>query len=295
MRSERIDRGYENWRDCPSRPIDAKMGEPGDWGRLPRNESEFLSRRGNGTLAIERCAETEILYPPEPRAGRRRHARRTAQGSGLRPGVHRPHGDHPLADGRRLVRRADRAARADPDGSGRGRAALRAGDLRGAEGLPARRRRRRPVPPGAPTPAGSASRPRGWRCRSCPRNCSSGRSTSWSRSTATGCPTAATVSLYLRPFMFASEVFLGVRPSAEYLFISSPPGRLLLQGRRQAGDGLGLPEYTRAAPGGTGAAKCGGNYAASLVAAGRGDRARLRPGGLPRRRRAAGGSTSSAG
>src|SRR6516165_5137409 len=49
-------------------------------------------------------------------------------------------------------------------------------------------------------------------------------------------------SLYLRPFMYASEVFLGVKPSSEYLFI------------------------VRASPGGTGAVKCGGNYAASLMA-----------------------------
>ena len=46
-------------------------------------------------------------------------------------------------------------------------------------------------------------------------------------------------------------------------------------------------DYTRAALGGTGTAKCGGNYAASLLPAGPGRRARLRPGGLPRRRGAA--------
>ena len=49
-------------------------------------------------------------------------------------------------------------------------------------------------------------------------------------------------SLYLRPFMFASEVFLGVRPAQEYLYvlIASPVG-VVLHGRGQAGHGLGLP------------------------------------------------------
>jgi branched-chain amino acid aminotransferase len=74
-------------------------------------------------------------------------------------------------------------------------------------------------------------------------------------------------SLYLRPFMFASEVFLGVKPSSEYLFIviASPVGSYF-----KSGDGAVSvwvsQEVTRAAPGGTGAVKCGGNYAASLVA-----------------------------
>jgi branched-chain amino acid aminotransferase len=74
-------------------------------------------------------------------------------------------------------------------------------------------------------------------------------------------------SLYIRPFMFASEAFLGVRPAAEYLFavIASPVGAYFKGGK--AAVSLWVSEhYTRAAPGGTGATKCGGNYAASLVA-----------------------------
>lgn len=74
-------------------------------------------------------------------------------------------------------------------------------------------------------------------------------------------------SLYLRPFMFASESFLGVRPSLEYLFcvIASPVGPYFKGGDRPLK--LWVSDaYTRAAPGGTGAAKCGGNYAASLIA-----------------------------
>jgi len=73
-------------------------------------------------------------------------------------------------------------------------------------------------------------------------------------------------SLYLRPFMFASETFLGVRPAHEYTFcvIASPVGPYF---SGDAGKGVTIwveTEAARAAPGGTGAAKCGGNYAASL-------------------------------
>jgi len=74
-------------------------------------------------------------------------------------------------------------------------------------------------------------------------------------------------SLYLRPFMFASEVGLGVRPSNEYLFmvIASPAGSYFPGGVRPVSVWLS-EDYVRAAPGGTGEAKCAGNYAASLVA-----------------------------
>jgi len=74
-------------------------------------------------------------------------------------------------------------------------------------------------------------------------------------------------SLYLRPFQYASEVFLGVKPSAEYLFlvIASPVGSYFKGGVQPVSVWVSR-EYTRAAPGGTGAAKCGGNYAASLIA-----------------------------
>lgn len=74
-------------------------------------------------------------------------------------------------------------------------------------------------------------------------------------------------SIYLRPFMFASEVFLGVKPSAEYLYlvIASAVGNYFKSGA-PAISLLVSQHYTRAAPGGTGAAKCGGNYATSLIA-----------------------------
>jgi branched-chain amino acid aminotransferase len=74
-------------------------------------------------------------------------------------------------------------------------------------------------------------------------------------------------SLYIRPFMFASEVFLGVRPARHVTFcvIASPAGAYFTGGLRPVSMWLS-EDYTRAAPGGTGAAKCGGNYAASLLA-----------------------------
>jgi branched-chain amino acid aminotransferase len=74
-------------------------------------------------------------------------------------------------------------------------------------------------------------------------------------------------SLYLRPFMFASEAFLGVRPATEYIFcvIACPVGAYFKGGAKPIT--LWISEdFSRAAPGGTGAAKCGGNYAASLLA-----------------------------
>ncbi|MDX2643601.1 branched-chain amino acid aminotransferase [Streptomyces sp. PA03-1a] len=80
-------------------------------------------------------------------------------------------------------------------------------------------------------------------------------------------PSQGEQSLYLRPFMFATEVGLGVRPANEYLFmvIASPAGAYFPGGVKPVSVWLS-EEYVRAAPGGTGAAKAGGNYAASLVA-----------------------------
>ena len=74
-------------------------------------------------------------------------------------------------------------------------------------------------------------------------------------------------SLYIRPFMFANEIFLGVKPSSNYLFIviASSVGSYFKSGADAVSVWVSQ-EYTRAAPGGTGAAKCGGNYAASLLA-----------------------------
>ncbi len=79
-------------------------------------------------------------------------------------------------------------------------------------------------------------------------------------------PSDPGTSLYLRPFTIATEPKLGVKASDSYLFciIASPSGSYYASGinpvRIYVED-----EYTRAAPGGTGAIKCGGNYAASLL------------------------------
>jgi len=83
---------------------------------------------------------------------------------------------------------------------------------------------------------------------------------------------AGEASLYLRPFMFASEAFLGVRPATEvtYCVICSPAGPYFPGGLRPVSIWLST-DYTRAAPGGTGEAKCGGNYAASLAAQAQGN------------------------
>jgi branched-chain amino acid aminotransferase len=74
-------------------------------------------------------------------------------------------------------------------------------------------------------------------------------------------------SLYLRPVQFATEVGLGVRPSDSYTFllIASPAGAYFPRGVKPVSVWLST-EFVRAAPGGTGEAKCSGNYAASLIA-----------------------------
>jgi branched-chain amino acid aminotransferase len=79
-------------------------------------------------------------------------------------------------------------------------------------------------------------------------------------------PAAAETSLYFRPFMIADEAFLGVRAAqaATYYVIASPAGAYFAKGVAPVSIWLST-DYARAAKGGTGAAKCGGNYAASLL------------------------------
>jgi branched-chain amino acid aminotransferase len=80
-------------------------------------------------------------------------------------------------------------------------------------------------------------------------------------------PSAPETSLYLRPFMFAKEAFLGVRPAAKvnYYVIGSPAGAYFTGGVAPVSIWLST-KYARAGKGGTGAAKTGGNYASSLIA-----------------------------
>jgi branched-chain amino acid aminotransferase len=74
-------------------------------------------------------------------------------------------------------------------------------------------------------------------------------------------------SLYLRPFMIASEAFLGVKPSSEYIYmvIAAASANYFKSGAPSVSLWVSQ-DYSRAGPGGTGAAKCGGNYASSLAA-----------------------------
>ncbi len=79
-------------------------------------------------------------------------------------------------------------------------------------------------------------------------------------------PSGADQSLYLRPFMFAKEAFLGVRPAHKvgYYVIASPAAAYFKGGVQPVSIWLS-DNYARAGKGGTGAAKTGGNYAASLL------------------------------
>jgi branched-chain amino acid aminotransferase len=80
-------------------------------------------------------------------------------------------------------------------------------------------------------------------------------------------PSGEGQSLYLRPFMVATEPAIGIRPSDQYLFavIASPVDPIFSTVVRPVTVWLSH-EYVRAAPGGTGEAKCGGNYAGTLLA-----------------------------
>ena len=80
-------------------------------------------------------------------------------------------------------------------------------------------------------------------------------------------PTAKDTSLYIRPFMFASEAGVGVHPAKTYTFIIilSPVGNYYPEGVNPVKIWV-EDEYVRAVKGGTGFTKCGGNYAASIAA-----------------------------
>src|SRR5256712_4826062 len=80
-------------------------------------------------------------------------------------------------------------------------------------------------------------------------------------------PSAAEHSLYLRPLMYASEVTLSVHPADQvtFLLIASPSGPYFPRGVKPVTVWLS-EDFSRAAPGGTGAAKTGGNYAGGLLA-----------------------------
>lgn len=80
-------------------------------------------------------------------------------------------------------------------------------------------------------------------------------------------PAGPDQSLYLRPFMIATQPGIGIsKPSNAYMFlvIASPAGSYFPGGLKPVTVWLS-EDYTRAAPGGTGATKCGGNYAGGFI------------------------------
>lgn len=80
-------------------------------------------------------------------------------------------------------------------------------------------------------------------------------------------PTAPETSLYIRPFMFATEPGVGVHPAKKYKFviILTPVGNYYPEGVAPVKIWI-EDEFVRAVKGGTGFTKCGGNYAGSLAA-----------------------------
>ncbi|MBX2965516.1 MAG: branched-chain amino acid aminotransferase [Cyclobacteriaceae bacterium] len=78
-------------------------------------------------------------------------------------------------------------------------------------------------------------------------------------------PEAAGSSLYIRPFLFSSDEYIGIRPSEDFTFmiILSPVGAYYSTPVKVCIE----THYTRAAQGGTGYAKAGGNYAAAIYPA----------------------------
>lgn len=84
-------------------------------------------------------------------------------------------------------------------------------------------------------------------------------------------PNEPDTSLYIRPFTIATEAVLGVKAAEEYKFIiiCSPSGAYYEEGMNPVKIYV-EDEYVRATPGGTGYIKCGGNYAASIIASEKG-------------------------
>jgi len=76
-------------------------------------------------------------------------------------------------------------------------------------------------------------------------------------------PSSLGSALYLRPFMYADEAFIGMRAANHYKFviIASPAGPLFTK----RVDLMTQTQYIRAAQGGTGEAKAAGNYAAAIL------------------------------
>ena len=201
------------------------------------------------TVMSNRLAlEFEQRRNPHPRSTSERTAILDDPGFGTQ--LHRSHGRRDLDAGRRLARLGGRPVRAVRARPGDGGAALRAGDLRGAEGLPARR-------------TSSV-----WLFRAdqnAERFARSARRLALpvletedflgsiealvAADVELGARRVGEQSLYLRPFMFASEAFLGVRAAQRvtYCCIASPAGSVLRL-RGEAGQDLDLHRPTPGRP-----------------------------------------------
>ena len=231
--------------------------------------------------------ERRFAYEPHPSPTTAGRGPSRSQ-PGLRARLHRPYGHDPLYGGAGLARRARPSARAPITVDPASAVLHYAQEI--FEGLKAYRlggRRHGLFRPD--TNARRFSRPRGgWRCRNCPRSCSSHRAANCRSPSATGSPPVAGGSLYLRPFMIASEVFLGVqaRRATISTWCCRVVGGRLLEGRRACDLAVGQPRlYPRRAR----RHRCGQmrrQLRDQPGRAGRGDPPRLRPGRVPRRGRA---------
>ena len=137
-----------------------------------------------------------------------------------------------------VARRRASCLRPDPAGPGGDGPALRPGDLRGPQGLPQADGSIAGFPARGERGRGSHRSATGWRCRSCRRSCSWQSLRELLAVDREWVPAAGgEESLYIRPFMFATEVGLGVRPANAYtyLLIASPAGAYF-PGGVQAGE-----------------------------------------------------------
>ena len=118
------------------------------------------------------------------------------------------------------------------------------------------------------TPPASTAQPNGWRWLKWTRKNTSKRSPNWSAWSTSGFPTQPGASLYIRPTLIATDIGLGVHASHNYLhfIIVGPAGPYFATGFDPVAVYISR-DHVRAVRGGTGAAKAGGNYAASLFVA----------------------------
>ena len=116
-------------------------------------------------------------------------------------------------------------------------------------------------------PAGSTTLHAGWPCPRCPQQDFVAALEALVRVDGAWVPRVRGHSFYLRPFMIAAETHLGIRPAEEYLFaVIGTPARPASSAAPKPIRLWADTEYIRAAPGGTGAAKCGGNYGGAFIA-----------------------------